>query len=154
MSKTVIATPWHNNKAIISLKDQTHIPGPLAWVKSTCIDRNSGCQIKQLCTKGTQIFVRNSECTGFGIHRVILNWKYSKFSRTKPFVRIQANFGIHKIRNRQYYTVPHCDKDETGQNALCDRYLTIGETSHTGALGTQCNMAWKMRFSMQCKSRQ
>ena len=24
MSKTVIATPWHNNKAIVSLNDQKH----------------------------------------------------------------------------------------------------------------------------------
>ena len=24
--------------------------GPLVWVKSTCIDRNTGCQIKQLCS--------------------------------------------------------------------------------------------------------
>ena len=32
MSNTLIATPWHNNKAIISLNDQTNIQGPLAWV--------------------------------------------------------------------------------------------------------------------------
>ena len=67
MSKTVIATPWHNNKVIISLNDQTNIQGPLAWVKSTCIDRNTGCQIKQLCTQGTGFYVRNvqdSEYTG------------------------------------------------------------------------------------------
>ena len=72
MSKTVIAAPWHNNKAIISFNDQTNIQGPLAWVKSTYIDRNTGCQIKQLCTQGTGFYVRNSECTGFGIDRVIL----------------------------------------------------------------------------------
>ena len=42
MSKTVIATPWHNNKAIISLNDQTNIQGPFTLVN---IDRNTGCQI-------------------------------------------------------------------------------------------------------------
>ena len=46
--------------------------GPLASVKSTGIDRITGCQIKQLCTQGTGFNVRNSECTGFGIHSVIL----------------------------------------------------------------------------------
>ena len=74
----MIATPWHNNKAIISLNDQTNIQGPLVWVKSTCIDRNTGCQIQQLCTQGTGFYVRNSECTGFGIHRVIMYVKSGK----------------------------------------------------------------------------
>ena len=46
---------------------------PLAWDKSTCIDPNTGCQIKQLCTQGTWFYVLNSECTGFRIHRLILN---------------------------------------------------------------------------------
>ena len=69
MCKTVITTPGHNSKAIVSLNDQTNIQGPLAWVKSTCIDRNTGCQIKQLCTQW--FYVWNLECTGFGIHRVI-----------------------------------------------------------------------------------
>ena len=46
MSKTV-NTPWHNNKSIISLNDQTNFQEPLAWVESTYIDRNTGCQIKQ-----------------------------------------------------------------------------------------------------------
>ena len=53
------------------IKRPKNIQGPLAWVKSTCIDRKTGCQIKQLCTQETQFYVRNSECTGFGIHRVI-----------------------------------------------------------------------------------
>ena len=35
-------------------------------------DRNTGFQIKQLCTEGTQFYVRSTECTGFGIQRVIL----------------------------------------------------------------------------------
>ena len=65
----VIATSWHNNKAIKSLNDKTNIQGPLAWVKSTGIDRNTRCQIKQLCTQGTGFYVRNSECTGFGIQK-------------------------------------------------------------------------------------
>ena len=60
----MIATPWHNNKVIISLNDHTNIQGPLAWVKSTCIDRNTGCQIMQLlCTQGTGFYVGNSGCT-------------------------------------------------------------------------------------------
>ena len=101
MSKTVIATPWHNNKAIISLNNQTNIRGPLALVKSTCIDWNTGCQSKQLCTQGTGFYVRNSECTGFGIHRVILYVTSGKIPLAKQFVRIKENFGICKIRNRQ-----------------------------------------------------
>ena len=83
MSKTVIVTPWHNNKAIISLNDQTNIQGPLARVKSTCIDRNTGCQIKQLiCTLGTGFYVRNSKCTGFGMHRVRGNFVCHKWKNT------------------------------------------------------------------------
>ena len=49
----MIATLWHNNKAIISLIDHTNIQGPLTWVKSTYIDRTTGCQMKQLCTQRT-----------------------------------------------------------------------------------------------------
>ena len=54
------------------LFDQTNIQGPLALVKLTCIDRNTKCQIKQLFTQGVGFYVRNPECTGLGIHRVIL----------------------------------------------------------------------------------
>ena len=68
----MIATPWHNNKAIISLNDQTNIQSLWLGSNQHCIDRNTGCQIKQLCTQGTGFYVRNWEYTGFGIHRVIL----------------------------------------------------------------------------------
>ena len=101
MNKTVTATPRHNNKAIISLNDQTNIQGPFAWAKSTCIDQNTGCLIKQLCTQGTWFYVRNSECTGFGIHRVILYVTSGKIPSTKQFVRIKENLGTYKIWNRQ-----------------------------------------------------
>ena len=63
----MIATPWHNNKAITSLNDQTNIQEPLAWVKLAGIYQNTGCQIKKLCTQGTGFYVRNlqdSEYTG------------------------------------------------------------------------------------------
>ena len=68
MSKTVIATPWHNNKAIISLNNQT-FRGPLAAVKSACIDHDTGCQIKNYVLKGLDFMfgiwnVQDSEYTG------------------------------------------------------------------------------------------
>ena len=66
------------NKSIISLNDQTNIQGPLAWVNSTCIDRNTGRQTMQVCNQETQFHVRKLECTEFVIHRVILYGTYSK----------------------------------------------------------------------------
>ena len=84
ISKTVIASPWHN-KSIMSLNNQTKIQGPFARVKSTCIIQNTGCQIKQLCNQGTQFYVWNLECSGFGIHRVILyGIYYSKLHSHQP----------------------------------------------------------------------
>ena len=43
---------------MISLNDKTNIQGPkFGLVKSTCIDRNTGCQIQQLFNKWTQFNV-------------------------------------------------------------------------------------------------
>ena len=67
MSKTVNTTPLHKNKSIISLKDQTNIQGYLGWVQS----RKSGCQKLSHYSHNRLKFVWNSECTGFGIRRVI-----------------------------------------------------------------------------------
>ena len=48
----MIASLWHNNKAIISLNDQTNIEGPLAWVKSTCLTGIQGIKLSNYVLKG------------------------------------------------------------------------------------------------------
>ena len=53
MSKTVNCFTLTQQQVNLSLNDQTNIQGPLVWVKSTRIDRNTRCQIKQLRTQGT-----------------------------------------------------------------------------------------------------
>ena len=63
MGKTVIATPWHNNKAIISLNDQTNIQGPLAWVKSTGFYGIQGVKLSNYVLKGLDFMcgIRNAQ---------------------------------------------------------------------------------------------
>ena len=85
MNQTVNPTPWHNNKPIITLNDQTKIQWPLAWIKSAWIVRNRGCQILQLCNKETWFYVRNSKCTGFGIRRVLLYVSIGKICLDQTF---------------------------------------------------------------------
>ena len=66
----MIATPCHNNKAIISLNDQTNIQGPLAWVKSTYVlNEIQGVKLSNYVLKGLDFMfgirnVQDSEYTG------------------------------------------------------------------------------------------
>ena len=116
-TKTVIATLWHNNKAIISLNDQTNIQGHLAWVKSTCIDRNTGCQIKQLSTHGTWFYVRNSECTGFRIHRETLYVSNDKIPLDQNNL-----FGLNRISEYTRFGIDRLYG--TGRSKLAHFFLT------------------------------
>ena len=69
MSKTVIGTHSNNNKAIISLNDQTNIQGPLAWVKQHILNGIQGIKLSNYVLKGLDFMfwiqnVQNSEYTG------------------------------------------------------------------------------------------
>ena len=66
----MVATPWQNNKVIISLNDQTNIQGPLAWVKSTYVLIGvQGVKLRNYVLKGLDYMfgirnVQDSEYTG------------------------------------------------------------------------------------------
>ena len=71
MSKTVIATPWHNNKAIISLNYQTNIQGPFNWLGSNqhVLIGIQGVKLSNYVLKGLDFMfgirnVQDSEYTG------------------------------------------------------------------------------------------
>ena len=63
------------------------------------------------------ILCSDSECTEFGIHRVILYIISGKIPSDQKCVRIKENFGIYKIRNRQITLYCHCQ--QTCQLHLC-----------------------------------
>ena len=65
----MIATPWHNNKAIISLKDQTNIRGPLAWSNQHILIGIQGVKLSNYVLMGLVFMfgirnVQDSEYTG------------------------------------------------------------------------------------------
>ena len=96
--ETVNATTWHN-KSIISLKDQTNIL--LLGSNQHSLIEIQGVKLSNFVLKGLnfKFGIRNAQDSGY------IGEFYMKYIenciQTKPFVQIKANFGIHKIRNRQ-----------------------------------------------------
>ena len=69
MSKTVVTTPWYNNKAIISLNDQANIQGPLVWSNQHVLIRIQGVKLSNYVLKGLDFMfkirnVQDPEYTG------------------------------------------------------------------------------------------
>ena len=73
----------------------------VALVKLSSIVRKTGYQTKQICNKWTWFYVRNSNAQDLEYTGYFYVYQKVAYSRTKQFVRIKANVGIHKIRNRQ-----------------------------------------------------